>query len=92
MKSLLSVFVLLLLVTYVSGQKAWIKGKVTDALTGEAMPGVNVVAGKTEGTVTDTEGLYQLNLNPGKHKITFSLVGYNRQVKIVDVEATKQSP
>lgn len=89
MKSLLSVFVLLLLVTHVSGQKALVKGKVTDALTGEAMPGVNVVAGKTEGTVTDTEGLYQLNLNPGKHKITFSLVGYNRQVKVVDVEANE---
>ena len=42
-------------------QRLTVKGKVTDAQTGEAIPGVNVVEkGTTNGTITNFNGEYQL--------------------------------
>ncbi|MGC8865324.1 MAG: TonB-dependent receptor [Bacteroidales bacterium] len=66
------------------GQKATIKGKVTDALTGEAMPGVNVIVGKSHGTTTDNEGQYQLKLESGKYRLAYSIIGYNRITKVIE--------
>jgi iron complex outermembrane receptor protein len=63
-----------------------IKGKVTNE-AGEPLTGVNVyVPELNKGTTTNIKGEYALyNLPKGKIKIQFSYVGYNTELKEVDV-------
>jgi len=57
-----------------------IKGKVIDASTGEALPGVNIlVLGTTKGTATDTKGNYQLTVPAINDTLRFSYIGYKSQ-------------
>ncbi len=55
-----------------------IAGVITDADSGEPLPGVNVVIeGSTMGAATDLEGYFViLNVPPGTYKVTASMVGY----------------
>jgi outer membrane cobalamin receptor len=55
-----------------------IVGTVTDAQTGESLPGVNVVVeGLRLGAVTDVNGRYFiLNVPAGRHNVQASLIGY----------------
>lgn len=42
----------------------WIRGLITDAITGEALPGATIVVPRTQrGTQSDLNGLFVLNLN-----------------------------
>lgn len=68
-------------------QDAYIKGKVTDAATKETLPGVSVVVDGSSGTAADIYGNFAHNLMPGKHKITFSLIGYQQQTNYIDIKA-----
>ena len=55
-----------------------IQGTVTDAETGETLPGVNVVLqGSTTGTTTDIDGEYELRAPEGSILI-FTYVGYDQ--------------
>lgn len=57
-----------------------VTGTVTDAGTGEPLPGVNVVVkGTTTGTSTDSDGNYELNLPSLQDTLVFSFVGYQTQ-------------
>lgn len=57
-----------------------VQGTVTDAQTGETLPGVNVmVKGTTTGTSTDNEGNYMLTAPSLKDTLIFSFVGYQTQ-------------
>src|SRR5699024_2638236 len=61
-----------------------IKGQVTDAETGETLPGVNVlVKGTTTGTSTDAEGNFELMVPSLKDTLVFSYIGY--QTKEVSI-------
>lgn len=54
-----------------------IKGKVTDAESQEALPGVNILAkGSTNGTITDANGEFQLKIADGSVTLVFSFIGY----------------
>ena len=54
-----------------------ISGKVTDAKSGEGIPGVNVLAkGTTTGTVTDVDGQYRLTVDDNVTTLVFSSIGY----------------
>ena len=55
-----------------------ISGTVTDATTGDPLPGVNVViVGTTLGAVTDVDGDYFIaNLETGEYDLRASFVGY----------------
>ncbi|NNL49155.1 MAG: TonB-dependent receptor plug domain-containing protein, partial [Acidimicrobiia bacterium] len=54
-----------------------VSGQVTDAKTGEALPGVNVtVKGTTTGTATDLSGNYNLTVPSVPAVLQFSFVGY----------------
>ncbi len=55
-----------------------VRGVVTDAETGEPLPGANVIIeGTSLGASTDVEGVYNiLNVSPGKHVVRVSMVGY----------------
>lgn len=68
----------------VSGQVAMagvtgkIAGNVTDAQTGEVLPGVNVVLlGTSRGAATDIKGNYSiLNIPPGRYTLKVTYIGY----------------
>ena len=57
-------------------QQIQVTGSVKDANTGEALLGVNVIIlGTTQGTVTDFEGKYSLNIGVND-TLQFSFIGY----------------
>jgi TonB-dependent starch-binding outer membrane protein SusC len=59
-------------------QTITVKGKVTDAQTGEAMIGLNVVIkGTVRGVVTDVDGNYTVTSCPPDAVLVFSYVGYD---------------
>jgi TonB-dependent receptor len=56
-----------------------ISGKVTDAQTGERLPGATVrIVGTSQGTVTDLNGEYSLRATEGELEIEISYVGFQR--------------
>ncbi|MDH4092105.1 MAG: TonB-dependent receptor [Cyclobacteriaceae bacterium] len=58
-------------------QERTISGKVTDAETGENIPGVNIIVkGSTVGTSTDASGNYQLSISDDNAVLAFSFIGY----------------
>ena len=60
-------------------QQKTITGRVTDASTGEYLPGVSIVVkGTTIGTITTIDGEYSLEVSPGQ-VIGFSFIGYVTQ-------------
>ena len=59
------------------GQSGYIKGLVQDKDFQEPLPFANVlIEGSTEGTTTDFDGLYTLELSEGTYTLIFSFVGY----------------
>lgn len=66
----------------VYGQTGNIAGQVTEAQTGDPLPGVNVVVdGTTQGATTDADGYYRiLNVAPGTYTMRATFVGYAEQV------------
>lgn len=54
-----------------------ISGTVTDATTGDALIGANIlVVGTSDGTVTDLDGKYTLDVPAGFNRLQFSYTGY----------------
>src|SRR5687767_10640017 len=68
-------------------QEAAIIGRVTDSKTKETLVGVSVVAQDGKGTTTDIDGNYTLKVQPGKHFLKFSYIGYSDIVKDVKVDS-----
>lgn len=65
-----------------------IMGKVTDKVSGQSLPGVNIlIVGTTMGAVTDPNGEYFiLNISPGTYDLKASNIGYKSIIKTgVDV-------
>jgi TonB-linked SusC/RagA family outer membrane protein len=57
-----------------------ISGTVTDAESGETLPGVNIlVKGTTTGTSTDAEGQFELDAPSLQDTLVFSFIGYQKQ-------------
>lgn len=75
---LLTLITVLSLSILTAGTTGKIVGNVTDAKTGEPLPGVNIILiGTSYGAVTDFEGNYLiLNLQPGTYTIRASSIGY----------------
>ncbi|MCU0452548.1 MAG: TonB-dependent receptor [Bacteroidetes bacterium] len=63
-----------------AGTTGKIAGSITDALTGEALVGANVMlVGTSLGTTTDLDGYYTINnIPPGVYQVVVSYVGYRR--------------
>lgn len=60
-----------------------ISGTVVDSQSGEALPGVNVIAGEgagdsPSGTTTDMNGEYEIGVDDNVTSLIFSYVGYER--------------
>ncbi len=62
----------------VNAQSGKIAGRITDKVSGEGLPGINVVIlGTTQGAATDLDGYYSiLNVRPGVYSIRASAIGY----------------
>jgi TonB-linked SusC/RagA family outer membrane protein len=62
-------------------QKFTVTGTVVDGVTGEAMPGVNVViAGTTTGAMTDMNGKFTIVAPSEEANLSISFIGYTPQV------------
>lgn len=58
-------------------QQQTVTGRVTDANTGESLPGVTIlVQGTTTGTTTDIDGKYSIDVPNNEASLVFSYVGY----------------
>lgn len=69
--------------TNLAAQSQAISGKVTDASTGDPLPGVNIrVLGKSTGATTTGEGNYALSAAQGD-TLEFSFLGYQTLQKVV---------
>ncbi|WP_071145624.1 SusC/RagA family TonB-linked outer membrane protein [Bacteroides ihuae] len=79
MKKLLSFFFLLGIALTVFSQNIQIKGVIVSGQDNEPLPGVNVVVkGTTNGTITDLDGQFALNV-PSGCTLLVSYVGYKSQ-------------
>ncbi|RKX20767.1 MAG: hypothetical protein DRP35_05520 [Candidatus Zixiibacteriota bacterium] len=75
---LISFFFLLTISVAGVSQKAQIQGKVTDAKTGDPIPGANIfLEGTTIGGITDFDGNYIIaNILPGVYTVSCSFISY----------------
>lgn len=64
-------------------QSSKISGKVTDAETGEPLPGANVIIqGTVQGAAADLDGNYFIiNLGPGEYTVAASIIGYTTLIQ-----------
>lgn len=77
MRILLAFSCFVLLSLGLSAQRTEVKGKVTDATTGEALPFVNVFFPATGvGTTTDFDGFYSVGTDKEVDSITITYLGY----------------
>lgn len=80
MRNFLLVMFLALLSFVGLAQERAVSGKVTSADDGTTLPGVNVVLkGTTNGTVTNAEGSFQLNVPSAGGTLVFSFIGLQTQ-------------
>lgn len=72
-----------------AGTTGKIAGKVTDKITGEALPFVNItVEGTNYGAATDLDGNYvMLNIPPGKYSLKAQYIGY-QPVLVQDIQVS----
>lgn len=72
----------LVLATTVAAQSTRVRGRVSDAVTGEALRFVSVVfPGTTTGTTTDDAGVYSLETRDTVSRLQATYVGYAPQTK-----------
>ena len=77
------VFVMFLLSSTLAFAQNTVTGKVTDK-AGEPLPGVNVLEkGTTNGSITDLDGKYSIQVEKGKSLI-FSYIGFTTREVTVD--------
>lgn len=85
---LLITMIMLFSVSLSFGQGKEVTGTVTEAETGDAIPGANVVVkGTSTGTVTDFDGKYSLTFSEESAVLVYSFVGFKSQ----DIEVGNQS-
>ena len=86
-KNLIGVAIVIILSANIGlAQKGFLRGKISDQEMGDPLIMANVVEkGTTNGVTSDFDGNYSLTLDPGKHIIEFSFIGYDTKV-VKDVE------
>ena len=82
-------FLIIVLAHQVAYAQVVVTGTVTDAKTGEALPGVTVaIQGTLRGTTTDADGSYTLELDSADDVLIFRFVGYRAQMSSLDAGST----
>jgi TonB-linked SusC/RagA family outer membrane protein len=73
------------LVQPAAAQTRSVSGRVTDAASGEGLPGVTVLAkGTSTGATTSADGAYSLSVPAGATTLQFSYVGYRTLDRPID--------
>jgi hypothetical protein len=68
---------LFLLSSLLYGQNGFIRGTVYDDANGETLPGVTIAVVDTyNGTITDLDGKFNLNIEPGNYSLRISFISY----------------
>jgi TonB-dependent receptor len=93
MKKLLVFLLFLFISTYslVFAQKSQVRvnGKITDATTGEVLPGVNIlVQGTLTGTVSEVDGRYSVLVGGPDAVLVYSFIGYQTQTVTVGTQSS----
>ena len=94
MNKLLALCLLLAASASVAAAQGSIRGSVTDATTGEPLPGVNVViVGSSLGAATDFDGNYAITgVRTGGYNVQATFIGYETKlftsIRVRDGEAT----
>ncbi len=87
MRKLIILISFILTSNFVSAQNFNVSGVVTDVVTGETLPGVNVIVkNSSKGDVTDFDGNYKISSVSKGSIIVFSYLGYKTKEVIVDKE------
>ena len=80
----------MLLATATFGQETVVKGKVTDAATGDPIPFANVVfSGTTIGTTTDFDGNFIIKTTEAVDSVFASYIGYSVRSKAIKRRTTQ---
>jgi TonB-linked SusC/RagA family outer membrane protein len=83
-KNWLTLYLLLLFLGPQALAQQAVTGTVTDAETGESLPGVNIlIKGTTTGTTSDIDGGYNLSVGSQQAVLVFSFVGYDTKEVVV---------
>lgn len=98
-KGLLTLSIILVFVMIGQAQTMQITGQVTDASTGDPLPGVTIMIEDTQtGTVTDANGNFKLPATSNKAvNLVFSFIGYKTQTvstvpgKVVTIKMALQT-
>ncbi len=70
------------------GQNKKVTGKVVSSTDGVGIPGVNIqLKGTTNGTVTDVDGKYDIEVNSKDAVLVFSSIGFGRQEILVGIKS-----
>ena len=79
--------IFMLLLSSVYAQSVKIQGMVTDAGSGEALPGVYVSVPEINGgTVTDADGIFLVVVESGDYMIRFDYVGYRSVIEQISAD------
>jgi TonB-linked SusC/RagA family outer membrane protein len=88
MRKFYTCLIIILLPYWVWAQSKQVTGTVISSEDNQPLPGVSVVVqGTSRGTVTDVDGKYTIDLNPGENSLVFSFVGFNSQTVAVDQQS-----
>ncbi|MEQ8473980.1 MAG: TonB-dependent receptor [Marinoscillum sp.] len=86
-------WIILLMVAFNSYAQMTVSGTISDAESGEGLPGVTVlIKGSSTGTVTDIDGKYRMSVPEDGSTLIFSFVGYEaREIavngrQVIDVQ------
>ncbi|WP_234567044.1 carboxypeptidase-like regulatory domain-containing protein [Rhodohalobacter sp. 614A] len=87
---LLSVLVFAFLFSFDAYGQVTVRGTVTDANTGDSLPGVNVFIEQTQqGDATDIDGEFEISdVEPGTYTLMATFVGYNQYETTIEVGST----
>ncbi|HLN53974.1 MAG TPA: TonB-dependent receptor [Lentimicrobium sp.] len=80
LRNLIMLLVLILNVNLLFAQGHKVTGRINDAKTGTGLPGVTVVEKNTQnGTTTDVNGRFNLNVSSSDAILVISFIGYQKQ-------------
>lgn len=86
--NLLTAFIVLFSASVALAQSGTVIGRVTDANSGEPLPGANIIVEGTEmGTASNESGEYEIRVPAGEHTLVVTFMGYEETTGTVSVAA-----
>lgn len=78
--------------TALKAQNRTLTGKVVSTEDNSPLPGVSIgIKGTSQGTTTDLDGNYQLNVEDNQNTLVFSFVGYISQEIEIGIQSLSMS-